>query len=94
MAQSEGMYFLKRASRAAQNVVRGRSLPTPAVKCLFQGHNRMARVGYIFLILCHIGHIILILCVLLLQLDYKLQAEKQKTKGIIKQIKNHGIDKV
>ena len=35
MAQSEGMYFLKRAPRAAENVVRcrmrpaGRSLPTP-----------------------------------------------------------------
>ena len=31
VAQSEGMYFLKRAPRAAQNVVRGRSLPTPGL---------------------------------------------------------------
>ena len=51
MAQSEGMYFLKRAPRAAQNVVRGRmrpagrSLPTPGqnYSCSFvAGKSRVA----------------------------------------------------
>ena len=45
MAQSEGMYFLKRAPRAAQNVVRGRSLPTPALCFLSKRKNFAAHIN-------------------------------------------------